>query len=129
MNIQTAAKIIDHVVAFTKPRWDEWMNQSFYELDENFIPGGYEQGGFNTTAFFRVLEKNNIGSIAKVGSILKDYKGPTKYIREKQGSFESPLYKNLKKGHTKIHQGKGYYKFIFFNNISQPSCYSKTPPF
>lgn len=112
MNIQNAAKIIDHVVAYTKPRWDEWMNQSFYDLNENFIPGGYEQGGFNTTAFFRVLKKNNIGSIAKVGSILEDYEGPTKYIREEQGSLKSPFYENLENGHYG-ECGKKFYLSVY----------------
>ena len=111
MNKEKAERLIDFVVTETKPRWSEWIYESYSNLDEIFISRGYEQGGFAASIFLDLLKEKMIGTIKELGSILESYKGEEKYSRHEKGSLENPFYCDLKGGLYNIN-GRKFYKCV-----------------
>lgn len=99
MNKQDAENIIGHVVTVTKPRWSTWLKRlSYKDWDIIFLQAAYEQGGFSSYQFYKVLEERGIASIEDLGSILEGYSGARKYVREEHGSIESHFYTEMRDG-------------------------------
>jgi len=117
MNKEFAEKIIDYVVTATKPRWITWTSVDYSNLDEVFIPRGYEQGGFAATVFYDLLEEKKISPIKELGSILENFSGENKYIRQVAGSLGGTFYRDLNRG-VFSERGKAFYECVeaFLNN-------------
>ena len=89
--------IIQNAVEVTKPRWSQY-DESWKNIDAIFIYHGYEQQGFQVFKLRPVLEKLNIFSIDKLGSILLRYPKRKNYSREFAGSLTTEFYSDLQKG-------------------------------
>ena len=110
MNTEQVKKIIDHVVEKTKPRWKQY-DEDWDKIDEVFIRRGYEQGGFETWKFAELLKNQDIFSIEKIGLILDEYKGNTKYDRAFAGFLKDSFYKNMTNG-VYGEEARKFYKCI-----------------
>lgn len=110
LNIENARKIVLHAVATTEPVWKSF-SVHWHEMDKVFLSRAYEQGGFENWKFIGILEKYNISSIEKVGSILDEYTGEKKYIGDFARSLDGPFYKDLSSGFYG-EEGKLFYKSV-----------------
>ncbi len=97
MDTETAKEIITYVVTETKPRW-QLFDEHWKDIDQNFIWRGYEQGGFETQKFTKILKQYGAFSISKLGSVLDSYEGDKKYKRAFAGSLDAPFYIEMKAG-------------------------------
>jgi hypothetical protein len=126
MENDIAVKIILNVVETTEPTWRQY-GIYWSDIDYLFIQRGYEQGGFNTSKFSKLLEEKNIFSINKLGGILEHFKFDKKYKRDFAGNPENQFYQDLKKGKAgdtgrrfykvvenfKGHRGYAYYQLLW----------------
>jgi hypothetical protein len=103
---ENAKKIVCNAVETTRPIWESY-DEHWSEIDRIFLIRAYEQGGFETWKFAKLLYFNSIFSIEKIGSILDGYTG-RKYVREFAGSIDSPFYKDMKIGKYGI-EGEKFY--------------------
>jgi hypothetical protein len=97
LNYHKAKAIILNAVEITKPRWSQY-DESWKNIDDIFIYRGYEQQGFQLFKMRPVLEKLNIFSIDKLGTILSEYPFPKNYSRDFACNLTSPFYSDLEKG-------------------------------
>lgn len=97
MKLDSAFKIINYAVSFTKWRWEHY-DQSWKDIDVIFIEKGYEQQGFQLLKMKPLLERNGILSIDRIGSILDSYSERRSYNREYAGSLGSEFYSGLRSG-------------------------------
>lgn len=97
IKLHTACSIILHAVSTTERRWSQY-HQSWNDIDRIFIKHDYEQGGFHIFKMVPLLEERGISSIKSLGSILSNYAGPKKYVRNYAGSLDSLFYTKLKAG-------------------------------
>jgi hypothetical protein len=105
---ENAKKIVCNAVETTRPIWEAY-DEHWSEIDRIFLIRAYEQGGFETWKFAKLLYFNSIFSIEKIGSILDGYTGARKYVREFAGSVDSLFYKDLKAGIYGF-EGEKFYK-------------------
>lgn len=110
MNKDEAKKIIEYVVKKTQSRWREYQIH-WKDIDEVFIQRGYEQGGFEAWKFAELLKEHGISTIEKIGQILNNYKGDTRYNQSVAGSYYSPFYEDMKNGVYGI-EGEKFYKCV-----------------
>ena len=123
MNKENARKIILNAVNTTKPTWSKW-DVHWENIDEIFLSRAYDQLGFDNWLFVDFLNKYNMYSIEKIGSILDGTKFERKYNRELAGSLNSPFYQDMKNG-TYATEGKGFYKSVEEFNGGKGAAYFK----
>jgi hypothetical protein len=98
MTIECAKQIIQNAVTVTKPRWETY-GVRWRDADRVFLLRAYEQGGFEVYTFIPLLDDEGIGSIPKLGGILKHKKPPHKaYARSFSGNLASPFWQAMKRG-------------------------------
>ncbi len=93
LNPENAKKIILNAVKTTEPAWREY-GVFWKDIDYIFIQRGYEQGGFETSEFSKLLEDERIFSTGKLGQILDNFDFEQKYNREFAGGLDKTFYQD-----------------------------------
>lgn len=110
MDSDNARKIILNAVIITEQTWSQY-GILWEDLDYIFVQRGYEQGGFNTSKFTELLEKEQIFSINKIGHILDHFEFNQTYNREFAGGLDQPFYKDLAGGKAEL-TGEKFFKLV-----------------
>lgn len=72
MNQKNVREIVCNAVETTRKIWEAY-DEHWNEIDKIFLIRAYEQGGFETWKFAKLLYFNSIFSIESIGSILEGY--------------------------------------------------------